>query len=74
MPSLWHKVRITASINAFLEGRLDASRPLRFELPYQPLGFASFREDRIEGIEKHGLVKTPRITPVALGETHAGNA
>jgi hypothetical protein len=65
--------KVFSSINAFLEGRLDTSGPLRFELLDQPLGFASFREDRIEGVEKHGLVKTPRITPVALGKTHAGN-
>ena len=63
---------VTASINAFLEGRLDASGPLRFELPYQPLSLASFREDRIEGIEKYGLVKTPRVTPVALRQILRG--
>jgi hypothetical protein len=62
---------IQASVNAFLEGRLDTSGPLSLELLYQPLGFASFREDRIERIEKDGFVKSTRIAPVALGETRA---
>ena len=47
---------------------------MRFEFRDQPLGFAAFREDRVEGSEKHCFVETLGIAPVAFGETHAGNA
>jgi hypothetical protein len=52
---------IQASVNALREGRLDTSGPLSLELHYQPLGFASFREDYIERIEKDGFVKSARV-------------
>src|SRR6202011_4346410 len=63
----------TASINAFLEGRLDVSGPLRLEFLDQPLGFASFPDHLIERIEKDGLVKPARVAAVALEKAPTGN-